>query len=1173
MSPRQLLEKLENLEIIDSKILAKLRKEIENPEKSVKPKAVLSYLVKKGQITKQQAARLLKSSTATEDEMKVVQPVEKSYDTDDLTNLSSQQPLNQPPAGVPVVPVVAAPDATMMDDGSLLDPGEDEVLEIQPQTIVSQVYEPDLIEDVEPQPEYDAFDQGGLDTGTASGSYAAQPQNDEIKTFRGKKNKKDQWATKWLYIGFGILGSLLIGVAVTYFATMGQKPADMFEAANTSFNSGSYGDAAKKFLDFLDQFPNDPNAPTARAKRIHSIIRGTYGTKNWSETITQSRTLLPELEEEGEKLDLLREDLAVMLPRSLVEITNKAAKLTSLPEMRKQLTIINELKETVDLPQYVTSSSRKISSVAENFAKIDNNIKTVVGQIDKEERYEADLKKIEALGNENKTAAAFRTYQKLLRNYGDLAARAPLRKQMIEISSKESALVTTADFNDAPSTEEPFSLIQKSVVLASRSGETVDSYKDEIAAFLADGSVYGIDVGTGQVVWRRYVGFVTNILPKLVADEFLLIADQQKNDLILVRKNSGDIVWRQQIGERFAAPAVGDKSIVVTTNSGKIIQLNAANGTVEETAQLPRQEERLDASDIVANTGALIATRDPYIYQTGYSDNLYIISAQDFSCKEVFYLGHSSGSISVPPLAWQGYILVCVNGGDHCNLLVLKGEKGSDLEIIQTRRITEGPITTPIQRFGRWMLVNSDNGQLKILELSPNSEKNPVSEFGAGLKVEAGQPTFTVGQGSGLWVADNSIARCKVQRNNNGNIDRSLILEPNDTFIAPIQKFDDYLFHVRRRNQSGMISASLVDATTLKPIWRTDIGGELASPPLAYGNRLVAVSNQGDLFAIDPPTIEAGYSDQAVKASDVMENLKFQHTLAIDKETFVSLGPSGRKDILFAKGTTGQSKLSALAPPANDPSCKPIVMGKNLIVPSGTGFIARINPANGQRVGEPFQPEVKPGSRIPWFEPTKLSETEFAVASGAIDDGSSSAIYILSAANPNLVSQVAKMDSEAPFRSRLVNDGTNIYGVMAKDGSDNLASLTASAPISVQKTVPLPGELVAGPWLSDAGLLVQLDNDKLYCFGTDLAQKWSIQIPNEKLACEPQTVNEQLMITLGSGLVVLLNSDTGDLVSRFDLGQPIIHEPFRTGQQMYASGRDGTIHVIDLSRLSEGAEK
>ena len=62
MSPRQLLEKLENLGIIDPSLLNKIRKEIDNPEKSVKPKAILKFLVSKNQITEKQAARLLKAA-------------------------------------------------------------------------------------------------------------------------------------------------------------------------------------------------------------------------------------------------------------------------------------------------------------------------------------------------------------------------------------------------------------------------------------------------------------------------------------------------------------------------------------------------------------------------------------------------------------------------------------------------------------------------------------------------------------------------------------------------------------------------------------------------------------------------------------------------------------------------------------------------------------------------------------------------------------------------------------------------------------------------------------------------------------------------------------------------------------------------------------------------------
>jgi len=232
------------------------------------------------------------------------------------------------------------------------------------------------------------------------------------------------------------------------------------------------------------------------------------------------------------------------------------------------------------------------------------------------------------------------------------------------------------------------------------------------------------------------------------------------------------------------------------------------------------------------------------------------------------------------------------------------------------------------------------------------------------------------------------------------------------------------------------------------------------------------------------------------------------------------------------------------------------------------GFIARINPASGQLVGTPFQPEVRPNTSVPWYEPTVLKENVFAIAAGALDDGSGSAIYVLNAKSPSIIKEVGSLKAEdAPFRSRLVNDGNNIFGVTAKADGDALVSITAN-PLAIQSDARLGGSLVAGPWLTESGILVHLDDDKLYCFGTDLGKKWSIDMPNDKLACNPETINSQLMLTFSSGRIALIN-DAGEPVRNFEIGQPIIHKPFRNGQKMFIAGRDGTIHFVDLSQNTQ----
>lgn len=1177
MSPRQLLEKLENLGIIDPSLLERIRQEIDNPEKKVKPKAILRFLVAKNQMTEQQAARMLKSAPAskpateskptaeskpkkkTEDNLEYVQPAEKSYDTDDLTGV-----VNQPE--VETDATIADHGATIADDSSFSPSGIDEVVEVEPETVVSEVYDPIEVGNepmelpTDPLADHAA---GGRDEGYDSGAYANQSGEQAMPhSFSGKRNKKDQWSTKWLYIGFGILGTILIGTAVTWFAVMGQKPEDMFEAAMNSYNKQSWSDAAAKFDEYLEAFPDHKDAKKARVRRVQAIIRGTYQMKNWAEVIQQADTLLPTLME-GEEVNLdenIRSDLAVMLPTALVEISKNATRKTRLEDMKKELETINGYFETVNNTVYIPPSTRKSKSVADNYARIDNNIRTLTGLIAKENAYNSDLVKIEEFGDAGKTDEAFGIYQKLIRNYGDLASRGPLRELMLVISDRERGLVKPTEVDLNISQTERNTLVENTIVMAVNSGEPVEALKDEVVNFLADGSVYGIDAGQGNIIWRRFVGYQTSIQPQDINDQWLAVADQRNHDLLALQKANGNIRWRAEIGEPFLMPTIGDDVIVVTTASGKIIQLNAATGEFEKAAQIPQK---------TVNVNALVATQNPYVYQAGYYSNIYVLNTLDYSCEEVYYLGHQEGSIVVPPQSWQGFILVAVNGGDYCDLHVLKPEKnGKGLKRIQLlSRVTDGPISSPFQKFGRWMLMTSDNGEMRILELVPTDDENPVRLFAADrFDSKGGEQAFLLTEGSNLWVGGQAIIRYRINRNQ-GQFSREVIVEPNDTFISPIHKLDDYLFHVRRRNGSGMISASLVDKTSLKPVWRTDFGGQPAGPPLLYEEKIVSVSNQGDLFSIDATAESNGYADQPVRASAVVETLKFENLITLPANSFACIGPADRQDLLFADGVSTKTKLMTLGPPADKPACRPIAIGEDLVIPSATGQVARIDPRTSRMVGTPFQPPVKPGSTTPWFEPTLLPNNVIAVATGLPEDGGSSMLYLLNGENKRSLTEIASLASEAPFKSRLVNDGTNIFGVAGNETGDRLVSLTSADPLAVQKETNLAGALVGGPWITAEGILVHLDNDRLHCFGNDLSEKWSIDIPNDAFACQPQIIGAQLMLAFRSGNVDMVDPTTGKSVNRFNVGQPIIHAPLRRGQKMYFNGMDGTIHVIDLSQL------
>lgn len=1146
MTPHELITRLESVGLIDPAVLEKVRRHVADPEKEVKPKAVLNYLVKKEQITKAQASALLKEIEAPKpvrhEELEVNLP--KEYDTDDLTSIGEDLQEPEPKKPEPRRPSESKPRVRK----------EAPVVDVVPVEPANDEVHP-LKETVDQPPANDPFHdplQADYGTGMDAGMYGDFQNREEKPTpgFRGKRLKKDQWSTKWLYIGFGILGLLLIFGAVLYIAVNRVSAEDQFKAANTSFENGAYSDAIEKFNKFIEDNPRHEKVNTAKVRRVQALIAQTYETKNWDETIKRAQTQLPILLDDSDiDMDLIRDDLGVMLPGAALKISERALRQTDLPNMEKQLTLSLDAQKIVDNAAYVPNSIRKRPVVATTIDKLEDNILAVQGLIQKENDYKAGLKKIKELSDAARTEEAFSLYQKLTRQYAELAAREELQVAMKSVSAKERELVKPiqADLKTSPDSRANDS--QSVVVLASKNGQKLDANRDLVTPVLAEGTLYGIESSDGSVVWRKWLGFQSQIQPQVFNDDLLLVSDQLNQDVMLLKRLDGQVVWRAEIGEPFVTPAFNDAMVVVTAKSGKVFKLDAQTGDVLASVQLPQ----------TANVSAMIAEREPYIYQPGYYSNIYILSSDDLSCRDVYYLGHYKGSIEIPLVIWNGHLLVCVNSGSRCDLYVLKPEEqGIGLHLVQLlNRVTSGPVTTPLQRFGRWMLIASDTGDLKILNIDPADEANPISKF-AEEKFEnrSGQRAFLLTQGNQLWIAGKGIMKYRIQ-GSLGKFTRQVITNHGDSFIAPLHAIEEGVLHVRRRAGSGMVSVSAVDPDTLKEVWRTDLGGSLAGSPRLVGDDLMAISNQGDLFLLDKAAISQGFIDNPVRSSTIVENLSFDHTIDLGDNRFACVGSNGRDDLLFVDGST--SRLLKLKPPANNPVCEPIAVGGDLIIASADGPVVRVDARTGQMKGAPFQPPVKPGEKVDWKRPSLIEGEIFAIARDSGENAQSS-VFLLDSSDGKSIRKVAEINVDSKIKSQLATFSGTVFVVFSKDGVDQLVALDTANSLNTLAAASIPGNYVSGPWVVGQSVLVALDTDELVCFDKQLQEKWKIDFPPDHIAGEPVFDQGKIAFAFQNGKVEWLDPEFGQLADSIMLEQPVSGISFGNNKLLFG-GMDGTVYV------------
>lgn len=1165
MSASQLLDRIEQTGLVDSKTLARLRKEVDNASKPLKAKAIAKYLVDKGLMTQAQIDRLLEAATA---------PAGKLQNTDELLNLGGIPASPTRPSGkgvTQVVPVEEDPGATRVF-------GLDEVVELDEVPEVP-------VEVLAPLGLDDPLLGGTAPAGTGGGfgeAVATESPTRETSraSFRGKVDTSNQWQTKWLFIAFGLLAVLGLIGSVLYLSLAGESAENLFKMAEASFNQTAYLDAAKKYNELYTKFPGNEKANYAKVKEVQALLAGPHERKNFTEVLTIAKEHLDRVLDLRE-LDDVRQDLALMLSNSILAESEAALKKPSNAEMAEATKKLEaQIAEFVDRDVYIPGNIKKTPAITVLLEKLTNNVKLLNGSIKKEDDYVKALAEIKSLTEKSETDQAFEVFNTLVRTYGDMGSRTELRTAMKEVSTKEIGLVKPSDLTVSAQATAPTSAVASQVLLYSTSRDRATdksvaqpaesqsnddalpselrSLADDTIPVLAEGAVFGVNAGDGSLLWRHFVGYETTYQPQWtdrIQKKNLVLCDQREQVVFCVDGQTGNLLWRTVIGTPFLNPTVVDDTIYVATRSGVILRLDPYTGEKMAATQLPKK--------LLAPVER--AEGIPYIYAVAEDANLYILSAEDLSCAEVFYVGHFPGSVTQAPLFWSGYLLVAVNGSDYCDLHVLKfAEKGLRAERSQVFRLADGPVTIPASRLGRWMLFLADNGEVKILELNTTEGEVPIRLVAEEKFENRGKDRFFMhAEGSNLWIASKGLIRYGIQRTL-GKFEREKIANPGDYFLGPVTKIDDYLFHLRRRDGARQVSVAAVNSQTLEEIWRTDFAAPSPAAPIAVGDELAIVSAQGDAFLVDQAALEAKEVRKPIKSSAIDQALNFVERVELSGNRHAFVAPAGNSDVLMLDLTNRRSQVSRMQAPADSPSATPIGIGPDLLVPTSKGQVVRIDPNNGRLLGTPFQPPLSPGATMTWNRPVQLAGGRVVIGDRR------QTLYLLDTNERTALREVAKLDVEGQLVSDLAAAGESLAFIVSDAGGKHqLLKLEAAQELSLSGSTVLSGQAVAGPWVVEQTVFLLLDDGRVHAFDFQGEALWQLDVANQQvagIAARPGGWD----VALVTGRIHRLDS-AGTLEHTLEIGQPIRLAPTQAMGRLIVCAADGTLLLLDPDKLSAGA--
>ena len=779
MNAQEFVDLLNSLSVLDASAVEILRHQTDVQNNLVSPNQLLKTLLDSGQISREQA--------------KVV-----------VANLQSSQ---SAPAGPPQEEeVIDLSQVNLTSEPESVSGEDEDIIDLSQLGQAAEAEDEEVID----------LDDFGAEETTAEESAPS-----DMTDRRGLDEEEEANWGGLMIIGNALLfGLFCVGVVLLYVVLANNTARHQWDSALKQYTGGSYQQAKNRMEGYLEEFPSDGNANRAKIYAIMSEVHIQLVSVR-KDSIERIRVALIN----GDTLEGFKQEseneLKSLLPR-LAEYYVNAARI--LPGMEEKKEYVALTQKTLDVIEEVRvlSDARQDNAFIARIDNIKRLIREAQGLVNRSEALETTLAQIEKYIEADSLEDAFLARNQLISTYVELQSNKALQKMVMRISEAEQSRVIRVEPTIQPNNQPIPVPPEHKVIVATRNGSNISGVQGYYVTVLAGDSVYGIELSSGSVNWRRFVGLQTNYHPIRVSDDGLsdtLLVDGARYEIVRVDSSSGEQKWRLPIGGAFTQPRMFNGMLYCNTHLKRTLRFKGGDGQVAEQEVLVGSLLTIDPETGVVQRqiqypmGAHVEPgfddENGIIYQVGDHSNLYAISAQTGDCVGVYYVGHEDNAIAVPAVYAVGYIILIQNGQARSTLHVLKhGENGFTRG--QDSKTLENLVKMPPQVFGRRLLVSTDRGQIYVYDVDPNL-LNPIGPLAlmASVEGEYDDPIreFGIAKDGVLYMGGRGLVKYQVQ-SQLGQLKKDWAKFQTAVFVAPIQKFGNVVIYARQKQNTTRVTVS-----------------------------------------------------------------------------------------------------------------------------------------------------------------------------------------------------------------------------------------------------------------------------------------------------------------------------------------------------------------------------